>query len=989
MTQLIDLGKLRFYFAGVYNPSTTYEVNDVVKYGGNVYIYISVISTSGNEPTDTAYWSLMLEGLNFLGQYIDGTPYKIGDGVAHGGTVYIAIQDSTSITPPNGAYWSTFVDGIDYRGAYSNSATYAIHDIVTYGGRVYIAKVDTSGNLPTNATYWDKLVDGISASGVYNDATAYVPGQTVAYGANTYVCTAETTGNVPTNTSYWSLFTGGIAYRGDWATTTQYYPNDVVNRGGKTYICLLANISSDFSSDLAALKWEIFNGGVRVTGDFEASTPYLAGDLVFDGVNTYIANQEFTSGVSVAADSDKWSLFAKGADYLPGQVGNAGKLLGTNGTAANWTYDVTKLYVGDHTVTPTPEQIETNDGLTNAAMVISSKSTDFTQIAFSNQGTGPGSSADVIVYGNNGTNDYGFIDMGFTNASFNAALYGITNPGDGYIFVSGVSNITKSVTNAALTSNVATLTTSGNHGFVSGATVIVTGINSIYNGTFTILDTPALNTFRYARVNANQSSASVSGSAVQVGGTGNLVLATDSTGSANRIVFAAGGYASGRTQMQIIPDTTVQVNISTASTSATTGALTIAGGVGITGSSWTNGDVHIGGVVYSGDNTATSWGLTQLLTAPAAVFEVTSADNTYGQFALHNKSTSSSVDFIAYPDNGNDAHGWIDMGMTGSTFSSATYGITGPNDGYIFVDAPTSSTGKGNLVLATGNNGTANQIIFAAGGFVSGHTQMTITPDQSVKVNISTPSISPTTGAFQVVGGVGIQGDVNIAGTIKFGGSGTTVSTANLAVTDPLIFTGTDNPQNNFELGIINEYALVTALNPSAVVTTAVISQNVATLGFASVSGGTNFRVNDSVTVTGINSTFNGTYTVTAQTATSVSYAKTASDVTLTGLSGAVSATAVYRPKWAGFVKNHTTGVWNLISNIGTKPSSGAVSFSGVTYDAIQTGNITAPVITATTNVVAPYVTLSNAAPTNASDATRKDYVDSLTFMHPFMMAAL
>ena len=39
MTQLIDLGKLRFSFAGEYNNSTVYESNDIVKYGGNVYVY--------------------------------------------------------------------------------------------------------------------------------------------------------------------------------------------------------------------------------------------------------------------------------------------------------------------------------------------------------------------------------------------------------------------------------------------------------------------------------------------------------------------------------------------------------------------------------------------------------------------------------------------------------------------------------------------------------------------------------------------------------------------------------------------------------------------------------------------------------------------------------------------------------------------------------------------------------------------------------------
>ena len=53
MTTLIDLGKLRFYWAGDYSPVTEYELNDVVKYGGNVYCYINVAKTMGIGPNNS------------------------------------------------------------------------------------------------------------------------------------------------------------------------------------------------------------------------------------------------------------------------------------------------------------------------------------------------------------------------------------------------------------------------------------------------------------------------------------------------------------------------------------------------------------------------------------------------------------------------------------------------------------------------------------------------------------------------------------------------------------------------------------------------------------------------------------------------------------------------------------------------------------------------------------------------------------------------
>lgn len=230
--------------------------------------------------------------------------------------------------------------------------------------------------------------------------------------------------------------------------------------------------------------------------------------------------------------------------------------------------------------------------------------------------------------------------------------------------------------------------------------------------------------------------------------------------------------------------------------------------------SWNNTPVFtslVAGIGYIGTG-AQAFGTSAGLTSPAAVFNITSGANSYGQIALHNETATSSTDIIAYASNGVDAAGWIDMGITGPTFNSATYGITGGNDGYIFMQAPVGTSGHGNLVLATGENGTQNKIVFAAGGYASGNTQMVVTPDVSVHIEIPTPSTSPSTGALTVVGGVGIQGDLNIQGdvdiqgTITFGGAGTTVETANLSVTDPLVFVGKDNAADIVDLGLVGEY---------------------------------------------------------------------------------------------------------------------------------------------------------------------------------------
>lgn len=87
---------------------------------------------------------------------------------------------------------------------------------------------------------------------------------------------------------------------------------------------------------------------------------------------------------------------------------------------------------------------------------------------------------------------------------------------------------------------------------------------------------------------------------VGTAGNGNLVLATGSNGEHNHIVFAAGGLQSNNTQMTIFPDDRVHIEIDSPSTSPTTGALTVVGGVGIQGDMNIQGDVNIEGTIVFG-----------------------------------------------------------------------------------------------------------------------------------------------------------------------------------------------------------------------------------------------------------------------------------------------------------------------------------------------------------------------------------------------------
>lgn len=72
--------------------------------------------------------------------------------------------------------------------------------------------------------------------------------------------------------------------------------------------------------------------------------------------------------------------------------------------------------------------------------------------------------------------------------------------------------ITATVTNKALTSNIATLTTSDSHNLLPGMEIEVTGIDATFNGTYTIATVPTAITFTYAKTESNVTSVATTGS---------------------------------------------------------------------------------------------------------------------------------------------------------------------------------------------------------------------------------------------------------------------------------------------------------------------------------------------------------------------------------------------------------------------------------------------------------------------------------------------
>lgn len=102
----------------------------------------------------------------------------------------------------------------------------------------------------------------------------------------------------------------------------------------------------------------------------------------------------------------------------------------------------------------------------------------------------------------------------------------------------GTFGLTITITNMALTSNVVTATTKGNHGLSVGNTVAVTAVTTTTaNGTgLTVLSVPTAKTFTYAKTASDVVSAADTGKVVRNAGTDipkailSIALVTDANG---------------------------------------------------------------------------------------------------------------------------------------------------------------------------------------------------------------------------------------------------------------------------------------------------------------------------------------------------------------------------------------------------------------------------------------------------------------------------
>lgn len=249
------LGRLRFVWKNEWASGTTYYQDDVVAFGGKIYICVIGHIGSADFFSDLDIvppkWNLVSDGQTWRGDWLPQTRYIYDDIVRYGGRLYIcqtihtSAEDSTTGLEADISNWQIFAEGLDWKGNWTPSFDYKINDLVKYGGSSYVCN-------------------------------------------NAHIAAATTTLGLEEDLDKWDLFNQGFDYKGQWSASNRYKVNDVVKFGSTTYICTVYHTSgASFQGDNA--NWTKFVEGVQYESEWNYAREYQAGDIVSYGGNQYVS----------------------------------------------------------------------------------------------------------------------------------------------------------------------------------------------------------------------------------------------------------------------------------------------------------------------------------------------------------------------------------------------------------------------------------------------------------------------------------------------------------------------------------------------------------------------------------------------------------------------------------------------------------------------------------------------------------------------------
>jgi len=367
------LGRIRFVWKDNWSASTQYYIDDVIRYGGRTYI-CAVSHVSDNDfYVDLTYsptrWDQMSDGQEWKGDWTASTFYKQNDVVKYGGLVYLANTSHTSNASlgtgaagaeaatgleADQAKWDLYAEGFDWKEDWSILTRYKVNDLVRYGGYTYVAKIghtsaaSIADGLESQPSYWHTFNPGIEYKNNWIDGTRYKVNDVVKRGAGLWICILAHTSTADfaadTTSGYWSQFVEGFEYEGDHDAATLYQIGDIVTYGGNQYVAK-TNHTGTTPTTSGQTDWDLLSEGIDWQNEWTNSTSYKIGQVVSLRGYTYICIADSPSASITVTATDGPSKIFTADDTADLSIGMSIQFTGTSfgNISTDATYYVTSI----------------------------------------------------------------------------------------------------------------------------------------------------------------------------------------------------------------------------------------------------------------------------------------------------------------------------------------------------------------------------------------------------------------------------------------------------------------------------------------------------------------------------------------------------------------------------------------------------------------------------------------------------------------------
>lgn len=473
-----------------------------------------------------------------------------------------------------------------------------------------------------------------------------------------------------------------FVWKGAWTTAATYVKDDIVRHGGKSYVCVQGHVAAaTLYADSA--KWQLMNDGFEWKNVYTNATYYKVNDIVAYGGSSYICTTAHTATATL--NPSYWDIFAKGVEVEESWDPAVEYQIGDVVSYGGYTYYA--LEANDN-VTPTSDVTIWRpfvEGLNNRGDWIASGS-----------GVLPYKTGDLVRYGGN---QYLCTADATTETPYDTGHWELFSEGLEWSgnWTSGTAYKLNQLVKQGTSTHICIQAHTASSGNSPAADTTNTYWQVLADGSASAVVTTQGDIIYRDSSGATRLPIAALGSSH-----------TDHDGSTHQsqpilVVNPAGTEPEWSLTAHLAAETIhLQDHVIIGETAGTSGSASIF--IGEDAQLYLQDDHQYAGYV----------GLTDVK------FLAVSDVDAFGQIALKNinNGPAASTDLICYTDDGDNDSGWIDMGITSSGFDiTSGYGITDVHDGYLFMNAPVGSTGPGNLVIATGENGVEKDIVFVTGGF--------------------------------------------------------------------------------------------------------------------------------------------------------------------------------------------------------------------------------------------------------------------------------